>query len=348
MLTKRLGYSLCFLLLLGIFSLRQNRSIQADALLQDFPRLDGKNIYFTEASREASRFDRSDVGLSRFAGLLSQLGANLYTLEWRTPFPTDADMIVIAGPVTDLTAVQTARLWAYMNNRGRVLLLANAIAGERGDAFMEAGALFTLMWTNMTLRGRDDVVIGTVDGSGNTLVDNFVTAQLSTTHPITQGMSGGELAFFAARSLDIDLPIGDYQVEPLVFSTDQFYGESDVAGFGETRTASLNIGPDTTYGALPLAAAFWSDATAARIVLVGDREFATNGGGLQTSPPNSSGFLYPGNVRFLLNSVTWLLEAPPVDMQFPTPAATGTATITPTITPTFTPTPGPEATEEGA
>jgi hypothetical protein len=86
--------------------------------------------------------------------------------------------------------------------------------------------------------------------------------------------------------------------------------------------------------------------TATRIVLVGDREFATNGKGLQTSPPNSSGFLYPGNARFLLNSVTWLLEAPSIEMQFPTPAATGTATITPTITPTLTPTPEGAATED--
>ncbi len=82
----------------------QPASVQADELLQGVPRLDGKNIYFTESAQEASRFDRSDAGLSRFAGLLSQLGANLYTLEWRTGFPTDADLIVIAGPVTDLAA----------------------------------------------------------------------------------------------------------------------------------------------------------------------------------------------------------------------------------------------------
>ena len=70
------------------------------------------------------------TGLSRFAGLLSQLGANLFTLEWRTGFPTDADLIVIAGPTTDLAPDQIARLWSYMNNKGRVLLLANAATGE--------------------------------------------------------------------------------------------------------------------------------------------------------------------------------------------------------------------------
>lgn len=345
-LAKRLGYILCFLLVVGIFSLRQSMNVQAGALLQDVPRLDGKNIYFTEDSREASRFDRTDAGLSRFAGLLSQLGANLYTLEWRMPFPTDADLLVIAGPTTDLNPVQTARLWAYMNDGGRVLLLANTITGARNDALTEEGALFTLMWTNMTLRGRSDVVIGTTDATGSALIADFTTAQVSPNHPITQALNGDELAFFTARSLDVDLPVGDYQVEPLVFSSERFYGESDVAGYAETGTATLNIGPDTTYGALPLAAAYWSDVTASRIVLVGDKEFATNGRGLLTSPPNSSGFLHPGNVRFLLNAVTWLLEVPSAEMQFPTPAPTGTATITPTITPTTPPTPEGDASED--
>ena len=45
--------------------------VSAANLLQDAPSLDGYKIYFTEANGEASRFDRSAEGLSRFAGLLS-------------------------------------------------------------------------------------------------------------------------------------------------------------------------------------------------------------------------------------------------------------------------------------
>ena len=122
-------------ILVGLFFILFSMSmrttpVEADDLLQNVPRLDGINIYFTESSGEASRFDRSDLGLSRFAGLLSQLGANLFTLEWRTGFPTDADLIVIAGPTSDLAPDQIARLWSYMNNKGRLLLLTNPI----GDA----------------------------------------------------------------------------------------------------------------------------------------------------------------------------------------------------------------------
>src|SRR5215470_8874766 len=120
---------LAIALLLGIHS---TPTAQADALLQDQPRLDGVNIYFAESEGEASRFDRLDTGLSRFAGLMRQLGANLYTLEWHTNFPTDADLVVIAGPTNDLQPDQVARLWSYVNNHGRLLLLANPTPANSG------------------------------------------------------------------------------------------------------------------------------------------------------------------------------------------------------------------------
>src|SRR5690606_14879801 len=97
---------LCALLLAAIVvvSALPSTRVQADTMLQGVPRLDGYNIYFSEAFGEASRFDRSGAGVSRFAGLLQLLGANLYTLEWRTGIPADADLLVIPGPVQDIGA----------------------------------------------------------------------------------------------------------------------------------------------------------------------------------------------------------------------------------------------------
>src|SRR5690606_33575931 len=64
--------------------------VSAERLLQNAPHLDGMKIYFSEANGEASRFDRSDTGISRLAGLLRQLGARLYTVDWRSRLPSDA------------------------------------------------------------------------------------------------------------------------------------------------------------------------------------------------------------------------------------------------------------------
>ncbi len=384
MLSKRAYLLLAATLIFGLFSLSLHTSVQASELLQDVPRLDGMNIYFTEAAGEASRFDRSEAGLSRFAGLLSQLGANLYTLEWRTGFPTDADMIVIAGPTSDFAPDQIARLWSYMNNKGRVLLLADANTATRGGALRVSNGLFNLMWSDMGIRARDDVLVteGTepiyatpepeatlealaeatdevlaataeaqpeatpeITGQRPVLLSDFITTNLNATSPITSSLESG-LAFFTARSLEVDSSIQGYQVTPLVFTADQFYGETSFTDYLSDGTFHFDIGSDTTRSALPVAAAFKNDTTDVRIVVIGDREFATNGAGLQTSPSNSAGFVFPDNARFLLNAVTWMLDEMPVDLSFPTPAPTATATLTPTTTPTRMPTPSPTSASE--
>lgn len=336
---------------------------EAIPVLQDAPRLDGYKIYFTEANNEASRFDRTVNGLSRFAGLLRQMGADLETLEWRTDFPNDADLIIIAGPGSDFNADQTARLWNYMSGGGKLLLLANAVQSNQGRPVgldINSG-LFQLTWIDMGLRANNDIVLTegfplldpviveivpageeaeadvteeaaeeaqpTLEPLPQPIVD-FITTEFNTDHPIMQGIN--ELAFFTARSIDIDLSVREFPVEPLVFSDTNFYGENDFPEYYANGLALYNIGIDIPPGFLPLATAFENPNTGLRLVLVGDREFATNGYGLQSSPPNTGSFIHADNVRFLYNSVTWLLDTEPIEATFPTPGPTATATVTPT------------------
>ncbi|MEO8392122.1 MAG: hypothetical protein ABI700_03935 [Chloroflexota bacterium] len=391
------GFLLVGLLFIMFSMSMRATSVEADDLLQNVPRLDGINIYFTEAAGEASRFDRSDLGLSRFAGLLSQLGANLFTLEWRTGFPTDADLIVIAGPAADLAPDQIARLWAYMNNKGRVLLMTNPIGDGKTVALSTKSGLFSLMWADMGLHARDDVIAlegtqpiyatpmpeptdeatealssaesalatlvatqstqttETTDATGEVaatetalpivgerpiLITNFSTDKFDTANPVTENLDG-PLAFFMARSLEVDASIQGFVVTPLVFTPSTYYGEAGYAQYLKDGTFSFNIGLDTTRSELPIAASYSNERTSSRIVVIGDREFASNGFGLRTSPANSAGFVYPNNARFLLNVTTWLLDKEAVAVEFPTAAPTATVTITPSATPTSTPTPTP-------
>ena len=151
---------LTLFLVLFVVGLSVNPVVHANPPLQDVPRLDGYKIYFTDGNGESSRFDRGEQGLSRLAGLLTQLGANLDTLEWRTDIPTDADLIVIAGP-TSLGGDQIARLWAYLNNnQGRLLLLAGSPLDRSGIIRSRANNdLFDLIWADMGVRVHDDVVV---------------------------------------------------------------------------------------------------------------------------------------------------------------------------------------------
>ena len=224
------------------------------------PRLDGFQIYFAEAEGEASRFDRSEMGLSRLARLIELQGADLYTLDLRTGIPADADLVVMAGPSRDLTADQTAWLWAYLEQGGRLLLIVEPnIAGF--NALKSNSGLLTLMWNDMGLRARDDVVVtegGTRFASPpgekvgkdtptptalppveqTALITQFVTTNLNRQHPILAGLDGS-LAFFEARSLEVDETPGKPQVTALVTSDSAFYGETAFADYlaGESCSA---------------------------------------------------------------------------------------------------------------
>ena len=316
-----------------------NPAVRADALLQDVPRLDGYKIYFTDDNGEASRFDRSNQGLSRFAGLLAQLGANLNTLEWRTDVPSDADLIIIAGP-TSLSGDQIARLWSYLNNnQGRLLFLAGSSLDTGGIG--TNNDLFALMWADMGVYVRNDVVVKesyfleNVTPDTPAVIAQFATSLLDPSHPITENLSGA-LTFFQARSLALDISDRAIQVTPLVFSDSNFYGETRYGDFLSDGRIFYNIGEDTSRGSQILAAAVDNPIKQSRMIVIGDRDFAINGMGLGSSPPSSDRLLYPENARFLVRAVAWLLDADPSTTQSltfgkPEPTATSTPVPTPRV-----------------
>src|SRR5690606_28152929 len=137
----------------------------------------------------------------------------------------------------DLTAEQVARLWLYISDGGRVLLLANPTAlGSR--AFNMRIGLFRLLVEDLGVRGRDDVMVieGTRDlpvfpppatpgaltatpaphEEGFALITDFLAEHRNVGHPITAELEG-PFAFFGARSIEIEpqLPTG-VTVSPLL------------------------------------------------------------------------------------------------------------------------------------
>jgi hypothetical protein len=208
-------------------------------------------------------------------------------------------------------------------------------------SFRAQEGFFGLTWTDIGLRGREDLVLTQEEVSGEDAIGltmNFMTDSINDEHPITADFSG-TLAFFGARSLEINPSFQPLQIVPLVFSDSNAYGEVDYGFFLQEGILEYNIGRDTGQDALPLIAVYEDETSTARIVVIGDREFVTNGSGFQTSPSYSNALVFPDNARFLLNASAWLVDATPVDLSFPTAAPTGTATITPTPTPTPTPEP---------
>jgi hypothetical protein len=142
--------SLWIIALLLLAGTLPSASVQAEGLLQGVPRLEGFKIYFTEANGEPSRFDRNEGGLSRFAGLLWDLGATLETLDWRSSIPEDADLIIIPGPSDDITPDQIARLWSYLETNASLLLMVDPLGGtgRRVTGVQSGSGLFELTWSD--------------------------------------------------------------------------------------------------------------------------------------------------------------------------------------------------------
>jgi hypothetical protein len=351
----------------------------AREILQAAPDLSGLNIYFSEANNEASQFDRDDDGISRFAALLRMMGASTFTLEWRKGIPADADLIVIPGPMSDLSSDMVARLWAYIQRGGRVLLVIDAFDARGATSRFPVGFL-ELTWNDLGFRAREDVVvlqgelqtteIVETDDDDNVISSetvespalhtDFFTRRVDESHPITGGLlpllGGGDedtppnlnsLFFDGGRSLEIDGSLSNDSITPLIFADDPTtYGETDYADYVADGFSEYNIGEDTPPGDLILALAYEDPASGSRLVLLNDIDFLRNGGGFITSPTYSGSFVYPLNVHFMVRAVAWLLDREPANISLPTPGPTATPTVTPSPTPTPLPTATPDPAAE--
>ena len=353
--------TLAFLLIVASQSMFSSEYVLAHELYQEVDGFIGKNIYFAEANGEPSRFDRSPDGLSHFAGLLYRQGATIHTLEWRRGIPEDADLVVLPGPTADLTTDQIARLWNYLNDGGRLLLLLEPNLG-RDRVLLSGRGFLELTWTDIGVNARDDYVVTEIgtqvidrmiepeesQGDSDTevtptpqferievplLTGDVFTDVVASESPITQGLNEG-LAFFSTRTLQIDGSVQEGQAIPLVFTEDDFYGEVSMSEYFENGFSEYNIDRDTSRGTLVLSLAYENAQRGTRMVWIGDREFATNGNGLLTSPSYTASFVFPGNAHFLLNATAWLLDIEaPSEITFPTPGPTATPTAIPSPTP---------------
>jgi len=349
----------------------------AQEVLVAAPDLSGTNIYFSEAYQELSQFDRTESGISRYAGLLRLMNANLFTLEWRKGIPPDADLIVIAGPSSDLNTDDIARLWAYIQRGGRVLLIAEPI-DNRGSVSRALGSrgLFELTWGDLGLQAREDVIVreGALreievverdrndevvfefSGEVPILETEFLTRRVDTRHPITNDLASmliedeeetanlNSLFFDGARSIEVDGSLQNALITPLIFTDEVgLYGETDFSRFLSSGFSEFNVGADSQRSDLILAAAYADPELQSRMLLLGDVDMVRNGTGFAVSPSFSGSFVYPANAQFMVRATAWLLGVEPMNIeQLPTPAATAT----PTATPTQTPTPMPESSEE--
>lgn len=249
------------------------------------------SIHFIQGHGERSPndFDRH-AGYSRIAGRLrdQNLEVEVLNLGEAKSVPNHCALMVIAGPVKEFAPFEVALIRDYLDRKGRLLLLLDARTHSGLEPLLlEWGAIL----------GSDIVVDPVHTLSGREL---YITAYPD--HPITTPLHDLATVFYLPRSVRLR-PLsagGDKPAfSPLALSSATGWAELD------PDDATLQFDPQVDIaGPVPVAAAIERGPVAGvhvqirptRLVVIGDSQFASNGG------------LLGANLDFFLNCVNWLLD----------------------------------------
>ena len=244
-------------------------------------------IYFLSGHGEPSPSGYEGDDYGQVGALLGRNNYDVRTLNLAVSgaVPSDAALVVLAGPETPLLAEERASLRTYLQSGGKALIML--------DPGVESGINDVLApWA---VRVENKLVVDlqrSLSGDAVTpVIDRYQFSQITKdlpmlALPLACPIIGPEEAALGVTPQ----AAGSYQA--LAQTSSQSWADSDVAGTGEL---AYEEGTDLA-GPLTLLATVEDAGT--RIVLVGDSDFVTNGVLQQI----------PNGEYLLLNAVNWLAE----------------------------------------
>ena len=252
---------------------------------------EARAVYFLQGHGEPSL--EAANGKTSFSIAKSTLESKNYTVNAlnliaTNKIPDDALAIIIAGPMKPLASSEIILLKKYVDAGGSLVVMEDpTIVTEFGDTFDPLAKYLTSDW-GITL--NKDVVIDLVN-TQNPL--QAVSSQIAD-HPITKNLTQNYIVILPqARSISIAEPVENVTQTPLILTTDQSWGETEMQA--DTQPAfdpqKDNAGP------LTLAAVGENSVTKGRVVVFGNSLFATD-----------DVFDAYGNGNIFINSVDWAAE----------------------------------------
>ena len=250
-----------------------------------------KIIYMIKGHGEHALDDAGEKGYSQAMQAMTDQNYEVkdLLLTQQQFIPTDAALVVMAGPQTDLLSAELDLLRNYLDKGGNLLLLLDPDYAPGMTAFVKEYGVIV----------GDDMVIDRMSRMLGAGYDMPVVMQYAG-HPITERFN--VMTFFpVARSVQPaeTLPEG-IQADKFFFSSPDSWAETSKAEL-ESGKVQFNDGTDMR-GPVPLAAIAGiatpnQTKKGSKMIVIGDSDFV-----------NNTYFAQVGNGDLFLNTVSWLAE----------------------------------------
>lgn len=239
-------------------------------------------VYFERSLGGPDPLDDSAQGFSAVNNIVQNNGLVTQPLDLAQiaaeggDIPRDASTVIIARGMRRLTEAEVAVLDRYLQNGGSLLILADIF--YNAEQFLDDEDPFNrYLWENFGLRAITSVVVDPVAFSGSEL--DIVSAAVFTEVDIGAQLNQennpqSATLFHIARPIEVDddPPVNNGRI---IMSSPLSWGETNFVDLFE-RNSYLQEEGDLT-GPLTTVAWAWNRETGAKILLVGDGDFATNG-----------------------------------------------------------------------
>lgn len=254
-------------------------------------------VYFLQGHGEPALSDGSPIATLTDALQKQNAKVDALSLASRDSIPADAAALVILAPRFDLDERETAILSAWLNARGRLLVLLDpdARTPRLQSVIASAGIV-----------PQDDRVLRTIRLPFATGILREVTGEILPTAEFTRRLAGATILFAGAtQSLKLDQAYAEKQkllLRPLIQAAEEFWGETNYA---PNQPQGVRYEDGVDHGQ-PLTIAASSDrggveddrveVQTSKLIVVGTSQFAFDASAT------------PQGLDFILSSVNALLD----------------------------------------
>ncbi len=238
-------------------------------------------VYFDQSHAERDPLSAEPQGLSGINNGIRESGLITYPISLTDlaatggNIPTDASALILARPTTDFSEAEIAVVDRYLRKGGALFIMADVLFNQ--DAFMRYDGLFNrYMWENFGIRALDAAVVDE-SSHGQTLLD-VVSAAIYPENDIARRLDqqNSPTLFKIARPVEVsNTPAADVPNGKVILTSPESYGETNLKTLGETESYQYDDGQDYP-GPLATVAWAYNRTTGAKVLLIGDSDFATN------------------------------------------------------------------------